>query len=164
MFYHELDVGMEFTGGGRTLTDADLSMACMMSADWHPIHADEVYARRHGHRGRVFHGAFGLFITLGMATSLPRFSDEMIGATGVRDWAYRQPLYVGDTVRVKVAIASKRITSDGRRGIVERSLTLLNQDGTLVQHGVAGTMIRIVEQGEQPRKYITDEITGRKTA
>lgn len=137
---------MEFVGVGRTMTDADLSMACMLSGDWHPIHADESYAKAHGLKGRLFHGTFGLFIAFGMATKLPHFADEIIGATGIREWTYRRPLFVGDTVHVKAAIANKRLTSDGRRAIIERSLALTNQDGTVVQEGFAGTMIRIAEQ------------------
>lgn len=137
---------MEFVGAGRTLTEADLSTACMLSGDWHPIHADETYARAHGLKGRLFHGAFGLFVAFGMATTLPHFADEIVGATGIREWTYRRPLFVGDTIHVKATIASKRLTSDGRRAIIERSLTLTNQDGMVVQVGIAGTMVRIAER------------------
>jgi acyl dehydratase len=146
VFFHQLDIGMEFVGSGRTLTEADLSMACMLSGDWHPIHADETYARALGLKGRLFQGAFGLFIAIGMATTLPHFADEIVGATGIREWTYRRPLFVGDTVRVKATIAGKRITSDQRRAIIERSLALTNQDGAVIQEGIAGTMIRLAER------------------
>jgi acyl dehydratase len=146
VFFHQLEIGMEFVGSGRTLTEADLSMACMLSTDWHPIHADEVYARMHGLKGRLFHGTFGLFIAFGMATKLPHFSDEVVGATGIREWTYRKPLFVGDTVHVKATIAGKRLTSDGRRAIIERSLALINQDGVVIQDGIAGAMIRLAER------------------
>lgn len=143
MFFHELVVGAAFVGTGRTLTDADLSLALMASGDWHPIHADERYARQKGLRGRLFHGAFGIFIATGMATTLPHFSDEIVGATGLREWSYRAPLFVGDTVFVRAVILNKRITSDGRRAIVERTLSLINQDEVAVQEGIAGTMLRL---------------------
>jgi acyl dehydratase len=143
VFFHELVVGGEFVSTGRTLTEADLSIACMVSGDWHPIHSDETYAKARGLRGRLFHGSFGLFIATGMATSLPHFSDEIVGATGIREWTYRSSLFVGDTVHVKSVILNKRITSDGRRAIVERTLSLFNQAG-LVQEGIAGAMLRIV--------------------
>ncbi|MGD9924260.1 MAG: MaoC/PaaZ C-terminal domain-containing protein [Pseudorhodoplanes sp.] len=144
MFFHDLVIGAEFVGPGRTLTDMDLSIACMCSGDWHPIHADEVFAKSRGLRGRLFHGSFGILIATGLATTLPRFSDEVIGATGIREWAYRLPLFVGDTVHVRAVILSKRMTSDGRRAIVERSLTLINDRSAIVQEGVAGTMVGLV--------------------
>lgn len=143
MLYSELVVGSEFTGHGRTLTEADLSIACMVSGDWHPIHSDEGYARERGLPGRLFQGSFGILIATGMATTLPHFSDEIVGATGIRDWAYRAPLFVGDTVHVRSVILSKRITSDGKRAVIERTLSLINQKDAVVQDGIAGTMLRL---------------------
>lgn len=143
MFFHELAVGNEFIGTGRTLTEADLSIACMVSGDWHPIHSDENYAKERGLSGRLFQGSFGLFIATGMATKLPHFSDEIVGATGIREWTYRAPIFVGDTVHVRSVILNKRITSDGRRAIIERTLSLINQNSTVVQEGIAGAMVRL---------------------
>jgi acyl dehydratase len=143
VLFDELVVGSEFIGCGRTLTEADLSIACMVSGDWHPIHSDEGYAKKRGLRGRLFQGSFGIFIATGMATKLPHFSDEIVGATGIREWTYRAPIFVGDTVHVRSVILNKRITSDGRRAIVERTLSLINQDSTVVQAGIAGTMVRL---------------------
>jgi acyl dehydratase len=143
VLYNELVVGSEFTGSGRTLTESDLSIACMVSGDWHPIHSDEKYARERGLQGRLFQGSFGILIATGMATALPHFSDEIVGATGIREWAYRAPLFVGDTVHVRSVILNKRITSDGKRAVIERTLSLINQKNAVVQEGIAGTMVRL---------------------
>lgn len=148
MYFDELVPGAEFVGRGRTLTEADLSIACMVSGDWHPIHADETYAKSRGLRGRLFHGSFGILVATGLATTLPHFSDEVIGATGLRDWSYRLPLFVGDTIHVRTKIISKRMTSDGKRAIVERSLSLINDRSEVVQDGIAGTMLKVM-QGHQ---------------
>ena len=146
LHFNELVVGAEFVGRGRTLTEADLSIACMVSGDWHPIHADEVYAKSRGLRGRLFQGSFGILIATGLATTLPHFSDEVIGATGLREWTYRLPLFVGDTIHVRTSIISKRMTSDGRRAIVERSLSLINDRSEIVQDGIAGTMLKVISK------------------
>jgi acyl dehydratase len=143
VLFDELVVGGEFIGSGRTLTEADLSIACMVSGDWHPIHSDEGYAKKRGLPGRLFQGSFGIFVATGMATKLPHFSDEIIGATGIREWTYRAPIFVGDTVHVRSVILNKRITSDGRRAIIERTLSLINQNSSVVQEGIAGTMVRL---------------------
>lgn len=143
MLFSELFVGSEFIGSGRTLTEADLSIACMVSGDWHPIHSDESYARQRGLPGRLFQGSFGILIATGMATALPHFSDEIVGATGIREWTYRAPLFVGDTVHVRSVILNKRVTSDGKRAVIERTLSLINQKDAIVQEGIAGTMVRL---------------------
>jgi len=146
VYFDELVVGAEFVGQGRTLTEADLSIACMVSGDWHPIHADETYAKSQGLRGRLFQGSFGILIATGLATKLPDFSDEVIGATGLREWTYRRPLFVGDTIHVRTRIESKRMTSDGKRAMIERSLSVINDQDEIVQHGFAGTMLRVVQR------------------
>jgi acyl dehydratase len=143
VLFNELVVGSEYVGTGRTLTEADLSIACMVSGDWHPIHSDENYAKERGLPGRLFQGSFGILIATGMATTLPHFGDDIVGATGVRDWAYQAPIFVGDTVHVRSVILSKRVTSDGKRAIIERTLSLINQKNAIVQQGIAGTMVRL---------------------
>jgi acyl dehydratase len=143
VLFSELVVGSEYVGTGRTLTEADLSIACMISGDWHPIHSNENYAKERGLPGRLFQGSFGILVATGMATTLPHFSDDIVGATGVRDWAYRAPIFVGDTVHVRSVILSKRVTSDGKRAIIERTLSLINQKDAIVQQGIAGTMVRL---------------------
>jgi acyl dehydratase len=143
VLFNELVVGGEFVGTGRTLTEADLSIACMASGDWHPIHSDENYAKQRGLPGRLFQGSFGILIATGMATTLPHFSDDIVGATGVREWAYRAPIFVGDTVHVRSVILNKRVTSDGKRAVIERTLSLINQKDAIVQQGIAGTMVRL---------------------
>lgn len=57
-------------------------------------------------------------------------------------WKYRVPLFVGDTVHVETEIVNKRITSNGERAVVERSLKLINHKGA-VQVGPSGTMLRL---------------------
>jgi acyl dehydratase len=143
VLFNELVVGSEFVGAGRTLTEADLSIACMVSGDWHPIHSDENFAKQRGLPGRLFQGSFGILIATGMATTLPHFSDDIVGATGIREWAYRAPIFVGDTVHVRSVILNKRITSDGKRAVIERTLSLINQKDAIVQQGIAGTMVRL---------------------
>jgi len=143
VLFNELVVGSQFVGTGRTLTEADLSIACMVSGDWHPIHSDEDYAKKRGLPGRLFQGSFGILIATGMATSLPHFSDDIVGATGIREWAYRTPIFVGDTVHVRSVILNKRVTSDGKRAVIERTLSLINQKDAVVQEGIAGTMVRL---------------------
>ena len=64
---------------------------------------------------------------------------------GIREWKYRAPLFVGDTVHVRSVILNKRITSDGRRAVIERTLSLINQNDSVVQEGIAGAMVRLSE-------------------
>lgn len=141
--YTDLQAGDRFVGPGRTLTEADLTFACMASGDWHPIHADEVFARGTSAGGRLFHGGYGVLVALGSLANLLEFAEPIIGVLNLREWAFRAPLRVGDTVQVELEIVGKRVTSDGQRAIVERRVALLNQDGVAVQQGFSDVMLQL---------------------
>lgn len=141
--YGALQAGDRFVGHGRTLTEADLNLACMASGDWHPIHADEEFAKRTPAGGRLFHGTYGVLVALGAVANLLEFEEPVIGLLNLRDWNFKAPLRVGDTVRVALEIAGKRTTSDGKRGLVERRVTLLNQRDTVAQEGFSDVMLSL---------------------
>lgn len=140
--FEALEVGATWRSTGRTLTEADLLHACMTSGDWHPIHADEAYARTTPLGRRIFQGTYGLHVAIGMATGFPSLGDDVIGALGFSEWRYLAPLFVGDTVHVEVSITGKRLTSDQRRGVVERQIRLVRHDGQVAQQGMAQMMVR----------------------
>lgn len=136
-------VGATWRSTGRTMTEGDLLQACMSSGDWHPIHADEAYARGTPLGRRIFQGSYGLHVATGIATRFPDFGDHVIGALGFSEWRYLAPLFVGDTVHVEVEITGKRLTSDGERGVIDRRIRLVRHDGAVVQQGTAQMMVRV---------------------
>ena len=64
--FDTLAVGATWRSTGRTLTEGDLLQACMSSGDWHPIHADEAYARGTPLGRRIFQGSYGLHVATGV--------------------------------------------------------------------------------------------------
>jgi hypothetical protein len=57
-------------------------------------------------------------------------------------WSHKftGPILIGDTIRIRVKIASKRETKKLDRGIVVEYITMLNQRGEVVQEGEHGLM------------------------
>ena len=147
--YNDLVVGARFEGPGRTITETDLSLSCMLTGDWHPIHADAEFAKKTLIGQRILHGPFGILLVMGMATHLPEFADEVIAATGIQEWRYHAPIVVGDTLHTETEIVAKRMTSDGRRAIIDRRFKLVNHQGKVIQDGLAGAMIRLGAAGSQ---------------
>lgn len=139
--FDALEVGASWRSDARTLTEAELALSCMLTGDWHPIHADQEFARTTAVGQRIFHGMFGTAIAFGMATRFPPHGAEVIAALGLREWRFLAPLVVGDTVHVEVQITAKRATSDGRRGIVERRIRLVKHGGEVAQEGIASTLV-----------------------
>ena len=141
MGFEDLTVGTTWRSASRTLTEAELSWSCMTSGDWHPIHADAEFAAGSPAGQRMFQGSYGIHVAMGMATHLPELGATVIAALGLNHWKFCAPLHVNDTVHVEVALLAKRATSDGKRGVLERSIRLLKSDGVVAQEGVLSTLV-----------------------
>ena len=63
------------------------------------------------------------------------FEGCSIALLGVDTWRFVAPVYIGDTVRVRVEIMTIRRTSAGTSGVLGRQFTLLNQRDEAVQEG-----------------------------
>ena len=135
--------GARYRGPGRTLTEADHGLFMMLCGDWHPIHADEEYARATPAGRRLMHGTLGIALAMGMQSGAVEFGDDMVGALSLKEWTFRKPLFIGDTVHVEVEFIGARVTSDGSRYVVERRLSLVRHDGVVVQDGIATAMLRV---------------------
>ena len=144
--FEDLQAGQRWQSTGRTLTDADLTIACMTSGDWHPIHADAEFAKTSIAQQRIFHGTYGLHVAMALATGVPDLGSDVIGALGFSEWRFKAPLFVGDTVHVEVEISATRLASTEGRGLVERRITLRKSDGTVAQEGIALLMARCGEK------------------
>jgi len=146
--YPPEDLGKVVIGGrwrspGRTLTEAELGLACMLSTDWHPLHADAAFAATTPLGQRVFQGGYGVLLALGIATRYPSVGSRNALALGMESWRFAAPLFVGDTVHVEVEITGLRLTSDGVRLAVNKQLRLVKQDGQVAQEGRVSSLITL---------------------
>ena len=141
--FRDLAVGETLRGSARTLSEADLTFACMASGDWAAIHADAEYARTTPLGGPVLHGGYVLMIALGMSAQLLHFREPVLALLGLDDWRFRSPCRPGDTIRLDVAIEGLEETSEGRRGIVRSRLNVTQQDGRTVQEGKHALMLSL---------------------
>jgi acyl dehydratase len=140
--YASLQAGQRFVGPGRTLTETDHGIFMMLVGDWGPLHSDAEYAKTTPFGQRLMHGGLGVALALGMQAHLLDFEEPVICALGLKDWAFKNPLFIGDTVHVEIEILGKRITSKADRCIVERQIRLLKQGGVVVQEGRADVMLK----------------------
>ena len=141
--FTELEPGQRFTSHRRTLTETDHQLFMMLTGDWSPVHADAEYASAHKLGQRILHGGFGIALTLGLQTSALEFADPLLGALGLSAWAFKAPLFIGDTIFVEVEILEKRTTSGGGKYVLKRQLRLLKTDGTLCQEGIASALMAL---------------------
>jgi len=143
--FTDLQIGEIFRGHGRTLTETDLVKFCMLTGDWNAIHADAEFAKSTRIGQRMFHGTFGVALSVSMSASVLVLRNPVIAALGIREWAFKAPLFINDTVHVELEVADKKVTSDGRRAVLGRRLRLRKHDGSLAQEGLADLMVALEE-------------------
>jgi acyl dehydratase len=136
-------VGQRWRSASRTLTEAELGLACMLSNDWHPLHADAHYAAASATGQRVFQGGYGVLIALGLATRFPTVGPRHALALGMDDWRFLAPLFIGDTVHVEVEITALRPTADGLRVVVKKQVSLVKSHGEVAQQGGTTSIVRL---------------------
>jgi acyl dehydratase len=147
-FFEDLAVGQEFETPRRTVTETDLMVFAMLSSDWNAMHTDALAAAESQFGGRIVHGALGLMLTTGLVQRSGIFEGSAVALLGYSDWVFDRPLRVGDTVFTRLRIAGLRRTSRGDRGVINRELELINQDGDVVQHGRSDFMVRCRDADE----------------
>jgi len=141
LYFEDFQPGQTFESGGRTITEADLTMFSMLSGDWNPIHADAAYAASTKIGQRLVHGALGIAIATGMMHELGIFHRSVVAMLSIRDWKFVKPILVGDTLHLVLDILQAKPGTSARVGAVDRRLRLVNQHGETVQDGTSEVLV-----------------------
>ena len=131
--FEDLKIGEVFRAPSRTLTDAHSSAFQAVSADNHPVHYDEVWAKRHGHTAPVVHGLQVLAFTAPGATMFPHVIGEVFIAFTELSCSFLKEVHSGDTLYPALEIIA--LENLGDKGIVTTAATVYNQRGELVLSG-----------------------------
>jgi acyl dehydratase len=148
-YLEDFKPGQLFTSSGRTLTEADLTMFSMISGDWNPIHADVEFARGTRYGQRLIHGTLGIAICTGMLHQIGIFEKSVIAMLGLREWNFKKPILVGDTVHLELEILSVEPGKSGRSGKLGRRFRLFNQHGEVTQEGDSDVLVLTREGARQ---------------
>jgi acyl dehydratase len=141
--YDSLVVGQRSVSKGRTITETDHGLFMMLTGAWHPIHADEQYARTTPLGRRVAQGTLGIALALGnLEAEILVSADTLVAALGIAQWNYKGPIFIGDTLHAVVEIVGKELTKSGGRYIVSRRVELINQDNTSIQEGTVRSLFQ----------------------
>jgi 3-hydroxybutyryl-CoA dehydratase len=155
LFFDDIEVGQEWETSGRTVTEADIVNFAGVSGDFNPIHMDHEYAKTTPFRRPIAHGLLVFTIASGQGVTCPPM--RTIAFLQVREWNFREPIFIGDTIRLRTKVLEKTIRGRGRRGEVMWYRGVVNQEGKIVQDGVLMTLV----EGRVGRR--TDSTTAETT-
>ena len=140
LYFDDVAVGQEWESLGRTLTESDIVNFAGISGDFNPIHMDHEFAKQTTFRRPVAHGVLVMAIASGLSLYCPAM--RTLAFLGIREWQFRNPVFRGDTIRVKSQVVEKEVRARGRRGLITWQRQILNQENRVVQ---AGTTITLVQ-------------------
>ena len=129
-YFEEFEVGDTYRHWpGKTITEADDHLFCMLTMNHHPLHIDMFYAERQTEFGRnVVVGNLVYSLVLGM--SVPDVSGLAIANLEVESLIHKAPTFHGDTIyaetKVLEVVESK---SKPDRGVVAVETRGYNQRG-----------------------------------
>ena len=103
-YFDDLSVGDSETTHRRTVTEGDVTMWCMFTGDWFPIHCDKVYAEASMFKQRVAPGVMLVAMTGGLV--VPAQTRTVIANYGTDLLRYPNPTFIGDTIYVMNAVDS----------------------------------------------------------
>jgi acyl dehydratase len=139
LYFDDVQVGQEWESLGRTITETDIVTFAGLSGDYNPIHMDHEFAKTTAYRQPIAHGLLVWAISSGLGMLSPPMRTQAF--IGIRDWQFKLPVFIGDTIRIKTRVLEKEERSRGRRGVITWMRTITNQDGKIVQEGVTLTLV-----------------------
>ena len=134
LYYEDFEPGRTFESAARTVAESDVQAFAELSGDRNPMHLDRAFAAQTPFGRPVAHGVLGLAVATGLLSALGLTRGTLVALAGV-SWSFRLPIFYGDTVRVRVRVASRREASREGRGLVTLAAELVNQRGEVVQEG-----------------------------
>jgi acyl dehydratase len=141
LYFEDFETGQEFVTRSRTITEADVVAFAGLSGDFNPLHMDEEFAKKTMFGARIAHGLLGLSIASGLINQLGIGEGTVIAFLGLT-WNFKGAIKFGDTITVRERVAEKRETSKKDRGILRMGISVINQNGEVVQEGEHTLMIK----------------------
>ena len=138
MTVHERPFGRyleDFTPGdvlrhwpGKTITEYDDHLFCMITMNHHPLHTNDWYAERSPQGRNVVVGNLVYSLVLGM--SVPDVSGAAIANLEIETLKHSRPTFHGDTIYAETKVLEKRESaSKDDRGVVLVETRGFNQRG-----------------------------------
>jgi acyl dehydratase len=151
LYFDDVGVGQEWESPARTVTEADIVNFAGLSGDFSPIHVDHEFAKTTPFRVPIAHGLLVFSIGSGLGIHYPLM--RTLALMAIREWHFRLPVFIGDTIRSRTRVMEKEQKARGRRGVIVWRRQVINQEGKIVQEGMSVTLVqgRPVAGEEEPQ-------------
>ena len=156
-YYEDFEVGDIYKHWpGKTITEYDDHLFCMMTMNHHPLHTNEWFAENETVQGKnVVVGNLVYSLVLGM--SVPDVSGSCIANLEVESLMHKKPTFHGDTIYAETRVLDKRESSSKNdRGLITVETKGFNQNGDEVCYFRRKLMVWKTEFGPPRQRPYAD--------
>jgi acyl dehydratase len=146
LYFEEFIIGDQTESVGRTITEADVVNFAGLSGDYNLIHTDAEYGKGHMFGQRVAHGLLVLSIASGLAVRLGFMEDTILAFRGL-EWKFAAPVFIGDTIRLRVTVEAVKPMPRLGGGLVTLKMEVINQKHEVVNRGAWDVLCRSRGEG-----------------
>ncbi len=114
---------------GRTITESDIVIHAGQTGDFFPHHMDAEWCKTQPFKKRIAHGTLIFSVAVGMTAS---FINEVSMTYGYERLRFTKPVFIGDTIKVKVSIKDKKDHKKPEFGLITELVEVFNQNEELV--------------------------------
>jgi acyl dehydratase len=114
---------------GRTITESDIVTHAGQTGDFFPHHMDAEWCKTQPFKQRIAHGTLVFSIAVGLTAKV---INEAAMTYGYERLRFIKPVFIGDTIKVKVTIKEKKDYKKPGYGLVTELVEAFNQHKELV--------------------------------
>ena len=147
-YFDDLAIGDEFLTVSRTVTEADIVNFCGVSGDFNQLHTDIEFASKTPFGQRIAHGMCGMTIASGCLNRSGLIEGTTIAFKGIKEWGFKRPIFINDTVYVKIKVKDKQESKKPDRGLISFWMSVINQREEIVMEGQWDVLMSRKSMGE----------------
>jgi len=135
LYFEDFFVGQEIITGKRTIAEEDIMTFARLTGDDNRIHTDPEFSKTTIFGRQVAHGLLGLSIASGLAWQTGILDGTVLAFREVSEWKFIKPVFIGDTIDVKLQIKEVKAMSRIGGGAVTIGLEVKNQNEEACHRG-----------------------------
>ena len=123
-YFEQYEIGSVRETLGRTITETDVVIHAGQTGDFYPHHMDAEWCKTQPFGQRIAHGTLVFSIAIGMTAGAVNPAAMSYGYDRLR---FIKPVFIGDTIHVRVTITEKRESKSPKHGLVIEKCEAINQ-------------------------------------
>jgi 3-hydroxybutyryl-CoA dehydratase len=149
LYFEEFEEAVDLVSPGRTITETDIQLFAGLTGDYTQIHTNVEFSKDTVFGQRVAHGLLGLSIASGLGARLGFIEGTAVALREI-SWKFTGPIFIGDTIHLKVVVSHKKAMPRLGMGLVTFDASLINQKDEVVQKGQWKALIQSQDAKTSP--------------